>query len=377
MNTKSFYLALSFAAAATPSLAADPVVIGLAGPITGPRAAEGHDMKAGAFAAAQAINEAGGVLGRKVEFYIADDACEPKQAISAAGLIAARSIDFIVGHYCSTTTLAAAPTYDEEGLLQVTLSQSPKITQNGHKRLFRITPDANDLGREYAQKITSLIQQNGTRIGLIGNNSDYARSVMDAIRSQIPSDKAQHIVYAGFYEPDSNDYAAIISRMKAERVNLVLIAGSEKEMGLIVRQAPEQGFYPEFVLSSTAASAGFAGIAGCAAQGVKVVAAWNPLYFSPVDEKLRERLRSEGANGLDTAVNAYAAVEAIAEGIRHAGVADPEEAARAMKEKSLSTALGTIQFTATGNLAQPKVITYEYQGVGSPCRTVQMAPASP
>ncbi len=53
---------VALAAIATPALAQD-ITIAVAGPITGPVASIGDQMKRGAEAAAQAINEAGGVYG--------------------------------------------------------------------------------------------------------------------------------------------------------------------------------------------------------------------------------------------------------------------------------------------------------------------------
>ena len=49
------------------SPAAAQIRLGLGGPITGPNATSGEEMKNGAEQAAEDINEAGGILGQKIE----------------------------------------------------------------------------------------------------------------------------------------------------------------------------------------------------------------------------------------------------------------------------------------------------------------------
>lgn len=53
---------------------ADDITIAVAGPMTGPVATIGDQMKRGAEMAAVAINEAGGVLGHKIKIVEEDDA---------------------------------------------------------------------------------------------------------------------------------------------------------------------------------------------------------------------------------------------------------------------------------------------------------------
>ena len=52
--------------------------------MTGQYAAFGEQMKNGAEMAVADINAAGGVLGKKLELSIGDDACDPKQAVAVA-----------------------------------------------------------------------------------------------------------------------------------------------------------------------------------------------------------------------------------------------------------------------------------------------------
>src|ERR1700729_2011129 len=78
------------AAAALPLLgrrarAADPIVIGWVGPLSPPGGyAEGTNMKNAAVLAAEEINAAGGILGRKVEIFYADTRGMPAEGRTGA-----------------------------------------------------------------------------------------------------------------------------------------------------------------------------------------------------------------------------------------------------------------------------------------------------
>ena len=66
-------------------------------------------------AAAKAINEKGGVLGRQIKLSIEDDVCDPKQAVSVANRIVANGINFVDGHACSGSSIPASAVYAESG----------------------------------------------------------------------------------------------------------------------------------------------------------------------------------------------------------------------------------------------------------------------
>ncbi|TIO80957.1 MAG: branched-chain amino acid ABC transporter substrate-binding protein, partial [Mesorhizobium sp.] len=60
------------------------ILIGVAGPITGPNAAFGAQLQKGAEQAVADINAAGGVLGQQLKLSVGDDVSDPKQGISVA-----------------------------------------------------------------------------------------------------------------------------------------------------------------------------------------------------------------------------------------------------------------------------------------------------
>ncbi|MGC1679820.1 MAG: ABC transporter substrate-binding protein, partial [Pseudolabrys sp.] len=105
ITTFGFALSIAVAAAGTASA---QVKFGVGGPITGPSAATGAQMKNGVDQAAADINAAGGILGQKISVSYGDDVSDPKQGVSVANKFAADGVKFVIGHYNSGVTIPSS-----------------------------------------------------------------------------------------------------------------------------------------------------------------------------------------------------------------------------------------------------------------------------
>ena len=68
--------------------AAAEIRVGVVGPMSGPYAAFGGQMRRGAEMAVKEINAAGGINGEKITLAIGDDRCDADRAVTAAGKMA-------------------------------------------------------------------------------------------------------------------------------------------------------------------------------------------------------------------------------------------------------------------------------------------------
>lgn len=364
--------------AAGQAQAGETITFAIAGPITGPQAAIGEDMMAGARTAAERINMAGGILGKRLTLLSADDECTGKSAVSAANKVVGEQIGFVVGHYCSAATMPASKVYNENGVVQITMSQAVGITQQNFDMLFRITPNAAELSKGYIDTVKAEYNKGNNRIAIVGTNDQYARDISAGLEKNL-REQGLPIHAMEHYAADDKDFSTLVTKLKMRSINLVLLSGGEQQMGMIVRQAGDHGFNPQFIVSSTALSSDFAMIAGgCGALGVKSVAAWNPLYLpGETNEALLKSLQNHGANGIDTAINVYSAVMAMAQAIGQAGSENTVEVAQALHKGSFDLPIGEIQFTVSGELAHPRAITYEFQSDKTPCQSVHPRPFTP
>jgi len=98
-----------FFAAATVR-AAEPVRIGITTVLSGPTADRGRSEQYGAQLALDQINEAGGVLGRPIEAFYADNACKLDVGVlGTKRLIKQEHIPVLIGALCTPMTHAIMP----------------------------------------------------------------------------------------------------------------------------------------------------------------------------------------------------------------------------------------------------------------------------
>jgi branched-chain amino acid transport system substrate-binding protein len=129
---------------AKPAPSGNEIVIGVAGPMTGDLAVFGEQIRRGAQQAVDDLNAQGGVLGKQVRLAVGDDRCDPPRAVREAQKLVGEGAVFVVGHFCSGSSIPASEVYAEEGILQITPSSTnPKLTEmaaaDGVRTLFRTT----------------------------------------------------------------------------------------------------------------------------------------------------------------------------------------------------------------------------------------------
>src|SRR5919206_2920491 len=114
------------------------IKMGVAGPLTGPNAAFGAQLKNGTDQAVADINAAGGIMGQKITVGYGDDVSDPKQGVSVANKFAGDGVKFVVGHFNSGVSIPASEVYAENGMVQITpASTNPQFTERGLWNTFR------------------------------------------------------------------------------------------------------------------------------------------------------------------------------------------------------------------------------------------------
>jgi branched-chain amino acid transport system substrate-binding protein len=102
-----------------PAKTDEEIVIGFLGPLTGTNAEIGENQVAGAEIAVEAINEAGGVDGRKIRLEVQDEGTTPDTASAAVRTLANNGIGLIAGMLSSANCLALAPQLESLGVVFV------------------------------------------------------------------------------------------------------------------------------------------------------------------------------------------------------------------------------------------------------------------
>lgn len=127
-----------------PAARGPEMTIGCLYPLQGRGARFGYDSIIGAEMAADEINAAGGVLGRKVRLLLSDERSDPTDAVRAAVRYTEEDrVDFLMGVVSSALALAVTEVSRESGTVLVgTDHASSRLTvENFQRYYFRVSPN--------------------------------------------------------------------------------------------------------------------------------------------------------------------------------------------------------------------------------------------
>ncbi len=305
-------IAAALAAGAGMARAAD-IEIAVVGPVTGSEAIFGEQMKRGAEMAVADINAKSGVLGNKLVLEIADDACDPKQAVAAANQVAGKKVVFVAGHYCSSASIPASAVYNDAGILQITpASTNPALTDDAAKKgwnnVFRTC------GRDDAQgKVagTWLAQHyKGKNVAILHDKTTYGKGLADETKKAMNAAGVNEAMYEAITKGDK-DFSALVSKMKQAKIDAIYFGGYATEAGLIVRQARDQGLKAQFVSGDAMVTEEFWKITGPAGEGAMMTFAPDPRKV-PAAKAIVDRFQAQGYNPEGYTLYTYAAVQAFA-----------------------------------------------------------------
>src|SRR5215510_7164949 len=275
-------IAITTAGAATAQ-----VKFGVGGPITGPSAATGAQMKNGVDQASTDINATGGILGQKITVAYGDDASDPKQGVSVANKFAGDGVKFIIGHYNSGVTIPSSEVYQENGMLQITpASTNPTVTERKMWNIFRVCGRDDQQGQVAGEYIVKHFK--GKKIAIVHDKTTYGKGLADETKKTINKGGMKEVLYEGV-NTGEKDYSALVSKIKQSGADLIYWGGLYTEGGLIVRQMRDQGVKAPMMGGDGITSDEFASIGGPGVEGTLMTYGPDP----------RNKPAAEAAKSLD------------------------------------------------------------------------------
>lgn len=204
--------------------AAEPVRIGITTVLSGPTADRGQSEQYGAQLALNRINQAGGVLGRLVEAYYADNACKPPIGIAETKrLIEQEHVSALIGALCTPVTHAIMPVIAEAKVpLVIATSAGQDFVDasgaGGNDFAFKTIPSEVDIARGlmrwHASKgVKSVAIVAGAGAFPQANAAAMAKAAQDAgIRVTAQETLAQ----------GTTDFAPVLEKLKASTPDQVV-----------------------------------------------------------------------------------------------------------------------------------------------------------
>ncbi len=338
------------------SLARADISIATAGPMTGKYASFGKQMKDGAEMAVKDINAAGGILGQKIKLYVEDDACDPKRAAEVANKVAGAGVVFMAGHFCSDTSILASKTYEEEGIVQISpASGDPKFTDEGGPNIFRICGRDDQQGAVAAAYIVKHFKDR--KIAILHDQSPYGKRLADQTRGAMEKLGKKADMYIAI-TAGKKDYSALITKMKAAKIDYVYLGGYHNEAGVIIRQMRDQGLGALLFGGDALETPEFWSATDELGEGTLMTAAPDPRK-NPQAAPLVKRFRDAGIEPEGYVLYTYAAIQVWKLAAEKAGTVAPSKVTSMLHSNvTFDTVLSKLSFNKTGDVSLPGYRVY-------------------
>lgn len=238
------FLVLSFIFTLTlaPKLmASDVVKIGLNYPETGPYHKQGLDQRRAADLAAEEINAAGGILGKKIQLVYRDTKSNPKIAReNAIELFDKEGVPMIFGGSSSAVIVAVGKVAKERKKLAFgTLTYATEVTgEEGHKFIFRECYDSYMAARV----LSDYLKKNfgGKKYFYITSDYNWGWTTEDAFR-KFTDTTDRHIHKGILTKLGSTDFKAPLSIAEEANPDVLILVQFGRDMEIALKQAYEMG----------------------------------------------------------------------------------------------------------------------------------------
>ncbi len=332
------------------------VKLGIAGPLTGPNASFGAQLKNGGDQAVEDINAAGGILGQKITVTYGDDVSDPKQGVSIANKFAADGVKFVLGHFNSGVTMPASEAYQENGILEITPSATnPKITERGMWNIFRTCGRDDQQGAVAGDYIAKNFK--GKKVAVVHDKTTYGQGLADETKKAMNAKGIKEVLYEGV-NLGEKDFSALVSKIKASGADLVYWGGLHTEGGLIVRQMRDQGVKAPLMGGDGITSDEFASVGGPGVEGTLMTYGPDPRN-RPEAKPVLDKLRAKKFEPESYTLYSYAAVQIIKQAAEAAKSLDPKKVADQIKSgQKFKTVIGEISYDKKGDVTRLDYVVY-------------------
>ena len=330
-------------------LAADTIKLGIAGAHSGDLASYGLPSVKAAELVVKDINARGGILGKKVELLIEDDACKPEMATNTATKLVSKKVDIVMGHICSGATKAALGIYNDARIIVISPSATnPELTQSGqYPNFFRTI--ASDDTQAKLEVDFAMNRLKVKTIAVLHDKGDYGKGLAEYARKFAAATKNVKVVLYEGITPGAVDYSAIVQKIKQSGAEAVIYGGYHPEAASIVSQMRKKGMKTIFISDDGVKDITFIKVAGKYAEGVYATGpkdtSKNPLAIAANEAHKKTYGSDPGAFYL----NAYAATQAILNAIQKPKSPDYTKVSNALRTYPVDTPLGKIKFDKKGD----------------------------
>jgi branched-chain amino acid transport system substrate-binding protein len=339
------------------------VRIGVSGPLSGANAFAGKDNENGVRLALEELNASRlKIAGKTIKFELMseDDQGDPKAGVNVAQKFADAGVRFVLGPYNSGVAIPASRIYSDAGILMSTVGTNPKVTQGGYKNVFRMVASDTQVGASMAAYAARELKLK--TVGVIDDRTAYGQGIAMEFAKKA---KIAGLKVAGheFTNDKATDFAAILTALKAKKVEAIFFGGYAPQAAPMTRQMRALGLNVRLLGGDTLCSPEMAKLGGDAvganvlcAQGGAILEkqAGGPAFQTRYKVRYRQ-------NPDVYAATFYDQTKFMAQAMKDANSTDPSVVGAAMRASSYKGVGGEYAYDEAGNMKQSSVTVYTFR----------------
>jgi branched-chain amino acid transport system substrate-binding protein len=351
---------LSLALISLTVMIADPVCaeeikVGVILPLTGKLAKFGEIESKSFLMAAEEINAAGGINGKKIELIIEDTTGKPDVGRSAIEkLISQDKVIVIGGGYSSSVTWASIAVAQQRKVpFLVNTGAADKITEQGWEYIFRLNPPVSEYPKGFASFLKN-VATDVKSVAILHENSLFGQSGSKKFVKQCDKLGLKVLMKEG-YEAGAIDFKPLLVKVKAKKPDLVYMISYIMDAALLIRQSKELNLNPKLFVGGAAGFTlpEFHKNVGVSSDYVFSATLWVPSvpydgakkYYDNFVKKYNAPTEYHGAE-------AYAGMYVIADALKRAKSMTPDGVRGALATTDMMTAFGPVKFVSYGKKTQ-------------------------
>jgi branched-chain amino acid transport system substrate-binding protein len=304
--------------------------------LSGAGASAGTMFRNGVDLAVKEINEAGGILGKKIEHTAADTQSNPGVAKGLASKAVDDGAFAVFGPVFSGSIMVSMAETRKAEVPNFTGGEATAITTQGNPYIFRTSFTQATAMPKVARYIANNLKAKNVAVMFV--NNDFGKGGRDAITKALEAVGAK-VVADISTDSGQVDFSAPVLKAKNANADALFVYTNEEESARALRELRKQGFAKPIVGETTLTGQKVIELAGDAANGALAhvgltVDAPNPQMLKFKANFYRETKTISDHNG----IKGYTGVYALKAAIEKAGKLDKKAVAQAMKGLTISAA---------------------------------------
>jgi len=260
-------------------VAAEKTKIGFFAPLTGDAMQYGTMLSDGALLALEEWNR---VNGTNYTVEVFDDKNDQREAVNIANRIVADPNNILgMGSYSSSASMAAAPVFEDAGMVLLSPSASHQDFPHMGEYMFSIVISQKYEGPGFAEAVWE--QTGGGKLAVILQNTDWGVNASQLFVDRWTALGGEVLPLESFVPGSTTDYSPMLTKLRAQNPDILYVAANYDAAGQIFIQAENLGFEAQYVGPGLCLLEDFLEVLGGNAEGTIVLSSIPTFIKSVMD----------------------------------------------------------------------------------------------